>query len=140
MSQWNSSHLYEKQLFFTARIPLPPMLAPAGYSKRSVRVNAKLTRYYVDAATALARAPIHDFGLIVALQESRFRIPLIASVKLYSPGNWNREVQEQANPVITATLRFLHLNRNPVVELHVQHYIDITDPHAVIALFCASSW
>jgi hypothetical protein len=143
MNQWNSSALPDKRLFFTARMPLPPTISKHSSLKDSrqvARLNAKLARYYVEAATSLAQAPIHDFGLVVSLQESRFRVPLVANLKFYFPGSWGKEMEGPVNPVITATLHFLNLSRNPIVEMHIQRYIDVNDPHAEIALYCISSW
>jgi hypothetical protein len=143
MNQWDASALPDKQLFFSARMPLPPTIskhALVKHSRQIVRLNARLARYYVEAATALAQAPIHDFGLIVSLQENRFRVPLIANLKFYFPGTWRTEMEGQVNPVITATLHFLNLSRNPIVEMNIQRYIDVNNPHAEIALYCTSSW
>jgi hypothetical protein len=136
---WYSSALPNQQPFFTARMPLPPTITrpPAfKYNRQIARLNAKLARYYVEAATYLAQAPVHDFGLIVALQENRFRIPLIANMKFYFANSGEKEMENLVNPVIRATLHFLNLNRNPIVEMHIQRYIDINDPHAEIALYC----
>lgn len=143
MNQWNSSALPDKPLFFTARLPLPPTISKHSlvkHSRQVARLNAKLARYYVEAATALAQAPVHDFGLVVSLQENRFRVPLVANLKLYFPSTWGKEMVGLVNPIITATLHFLNLSRNPIVEINIQRYIDVNDPHAEIALYCTSSW
>jgi hypothetical protein len=143
MNQWDSSAVPDRQLFFTARMPLPPTISKHSsvkYSRQVARLNAKLARYYVEAATTLAQAPVHDFGLIVSLQENRFRVPLVANLKLYSPSTRGKEMEGLVNPVITATLHFLNLSRNPIVEMNIQRYIDFNDPHAEIALYCTSSW
>lgn len=143
MNQWDSSALPDKQLLFTARMPLPPTISKHSsvkHSRQVTRLNARLARYYVEAATTLAQAPVHDFGLIVSLQENRFRVPLIANLKFYFPGTWRREMEGLVNPVITATLHFLNLSRNPIVEMNIQRYIDVNDPRAEIALYCTSSW
>jgi hypothetical protein len=104
------------------------------------RLNAKLARYYVEVVPYLAQAPVHDFGLIVSLQENRFRVPLVANLKFYFPNTGDKEMEGLLNPVITATLRFLNLSRNPIVEMHIRRYNDANDPHAEIALYCISSW
>src|SRR6266567_6779826 len=133
MNQWNSSALPDKQLFFTARMPLPPTISKHSsvkHSRQVARLNARLARYYVEAAPALAQAPVHDFGLVVSLQENRFRVPLVANLKLYFPSTWGKEMVGLVNPVITATLHFLNLSRNPIVEMNIQRYVDINDPHA----------
>jgi hypothetical protein len=143
MNQWDSSALPDKQLFFTARMPLPPTISKYSsvkHSRQVARSNAKLARYYVEAAAALAQAPVHDFGLVVSLQENRFRVPLMANLKLYSLSTGGQEIEGLVNPVITATLHFLNLKRNPIVEMNIQRYIDVNDPHAEIALYCTSSW
>jgi hypothetical protein len=143
MNQWNASVFPDKQLFFTARMPLPPTISKPVlfYQHRQIaRLNVRLARYYVEAATFLAQAPVHDFGLVFSLQENRFRIPLVANLKFYVPNIWGKEMEALVDPVITATLHFLNLKRNPLVETHIQCYIDANDPHAEIALYCPPPW
>jgi hypothetical protein len=135
---WHSSALPDQQLFFTACLPLPPVInrhPPSTHTRQTARVNAKMARYYAEAATYLAQARVHDFGLIISLQENRFRVPLIAHIKFYFAHNGEKEMEHLVTPIIRATLHFLNLNRNPIAELHIQRYIDINNPHAEIFLY-----
>lgn len=144
MAQWNYPDFAEKRLFFAAApIPLPPALPrvpKTGQSRHAGTPSAQFARYYTEATEALGQAQVHDFGLIVAIQESCFRIPIVAWLKLYAASLWGQEVEGQANQVVSVTLRFLHLTKNPIVELRIQRFIDASNPHAEIALYCASSW
>lgn len=81
---------------------------------------------------------MYDFGTIVRLRESHFRVPLTARIKFFYPYTWQIDQIGQEQEAIRVTLRYLDLSRHPTMEVHTQKFIDAEDPHAEIALFCTA--
>lgn len=141
MFQVNTARTSTALTFFSARLPLPPGLNHLEREIHRPRVasqQARFRHFHAEAYRSLAAATsFYDFGTIVQLRESPFHIPLSAYIKFFYAYTWNVDQIGQEQAIIETTLRYLDLREHPVVELHVQKFVDEQDPHAEIFLSCA---
>jgi crossover junction endodeoxyribonuclease RusA len=145
MSQTNDVHSSQYQtnaVFFSSSLPLPPSVNHAYQIVRSRRgamrmvATSTLRRFKWEALAWLVRASICNEDVMRALYERRGKSPLGVELRLYLPYLWRQDLDDPVRAALDAAFDYLGLSDNQVVDLHVQKFLDASNPRAEIEIYC----
>ncbi len=143
--------------FFQGTMPLPPGINQSykiveietrdyGPIKR-LGDSAVSEQFKADAALMLSQAYC-DWPLVVAIRESKKKVPLIVEIKVYFPTMWKRDLDGVEKHAMDAAFARINkdvvkpgllLNDNQVVRKITDKFVDSQDPRLEIEISCALS-
>jgi hypothetical protein len=138
----HSSHYQTNAVFFSSSLPLPPGVNYAYQIVRSRRgamrmvSTSALRRFKWESLAWLVRASICNEDIMRRLYEQRGKFPLSVELRFYLPYLWRQELDDPVRAALDAAFDYLGLNDSQVVDLHVQKFLDASNPHAEIEISC----
>lgn len=125
---------------FSGSMPLPPSvngaykIVRAGDFQR-IGPTPALEQFKRDAALTLTQAQC-DWSTINAVRESKRKVPLAVTLRVYFSTEWKRDLDDVVKYAIDAAFTRMQLNDNLIIQLEAEKLVDIVEPRVEIDVRC----
>jgi Holliday junction resolvase RusA-like endonuclease len=130
-------------VFFSGRLPVPPSINRSYKSflnpktGKSAFAGTSAHRTFKKAVVkALTKAMVDKAVVehIQAAKRKRIQIPLEVTLYFYFEHMWMRDIDSGLKAAIDAVFKYLKLNDNLIVDLHIKKRMDKADPRVHVEI------